>query len=80
MITCMNKYSKGEEREKLRNVVSPEGDFLITMGRAWGSLFSVEGTMVGSFPGIGLGMLPSSPCPKQDCGLVHMVVVSPAMH
>ena len=33
MMTCMNKYTKGEKRERLRNVVSPEGDFLVTMGR-----------------------------------------------
>lgn len=53
-MTCMNKYTKGEKREKLRNVLSLEGDFLVTMGGAWGSwLFSMESTVVGNFSGIG---------------------------
>lgn len=76
-MTCMNQYTKGEKRKKLRNVVSPEGDFLVTMGDTWGSIFSVECTMVGIFTGIGAWNIIQFPTSKQDCSLVHMVVVSP---
>lgn len=34
-MTCMSKYTRGEKREKLRNVVSPEGDFLVVWRALW---------------------------------------------
>lgn len=35
IMTCMSKYTRGEKREKLKNVVSPEGDFLVVWRALW---------------------------------------------
>lgn len=41
----VRKYTKGEKKEKLKNVTSNEADVLVTTRGAWGLLlFSVEGS------------------------------------